>query len=60
MASSAPKSATWTLDLRERLDELLDGYRLELHDSLDDLTDEQTRLRLVPSKTPPCSACSSM
>ena len=51
MTSSARESATWTVDLRGRLDELLDGYREALHDSLDGLTEEQTRLRLVPSKT---------
>ena len=51
MESSAPESAAWAVDLRCRLDELLDGYRVALHDSLDDLTDEQARRRLVPSKT---------
>jgi hypothetical protein len=43
--------ATWTDDLRTRLDELLDGYRATLHDSLDGLTEDEARLRLVPSKT---------
>jgi len=43
--------SAWTADLRGRLDELLDGYRTALHDSLDGLTEEQARLRLVPSKT---------
>lgn len=51
MASSAPECVNWTVDLRGRLDELLDGYRQALHDSLDGLTEEQARLRLVPSKT---------
>jgi Protein of unknown function (DUF664) len=41
----------WTGDLRGRLDELLDGYRAALHDSLDGLSEEQARRRLVPSKT---------
>ena len=41
----------WTEDLRGRLDELLDGYRAALHDSLDGLTEEQVRRRLLPSKT---------
>lgn len=45
------ESAAWTVDLRGRLDELLDGYRTALHDSLDSLTEEQARQRLVPSKT---------
>ncbi len=48
---SAPESAAWTGDLRRRFDELLDEYRAALHDSLDGLTDEQARRRLVPSKT---------
>ena len=51
MASPARESAHWTADLRGRLDELLDGYREALHDNLDGLTEEQARLRLVPSKT---------
>lgn len=49
--SSISVSTQWTTDLRGRLDELLDGYRTALHDSLDGLTEEQARLRLVPSKT---------
>ena len=36
---------------RARLDELVDEYRASLHDSLDGLTEEEARLRLVPSKT---------
>jgi len=51
MESSGPESVAWTVDLRGRLDELLDEYRAALHDSLDDLTEKQARLRLVPSKT---------
>jgi uncharacterized damage-inducible protein DinB len=30
---------------------LLDGYRASLHDSVNGLTEEEARLRLVPSKT---------
>ena len=41
----------WTDDLRTRLDERLDGYRTVLHGSLDGLTEEEARARLVPSKT---------
>ena len=41
----------WTDELRGRLDELVDGYRSALHDSLDGLTEDEARLRLVPSKT---------
>ena len=47
----ARSSAVWTTDLRKRLDELLDEYRASLHDSLDGLTEDEARLRLVPSKT---------
>jgi Protein of unknown function (DUF664) len=49
--SKAERSDLWTADLRSRLDELLDEYRASLHDSLDGLTEEEARLRLVPSKT---------
>jgi hypothetical protein len=41
----------WTGDLRGRLEELLDEYRRSLHASLDGLTEEEARLRLVPSST---------
>jgi hypothetical protein len=43
--------ADWTRDLRSRLDQLIDEYRASLHDCLDGLTEEEARLRLVPSKT---------
>jgi Protein of unknown function (DUF664) len=47
-----PSSTTdWTKDMRRRLDELIDEYRTLLHDCLDGLTEEEARLRLVPSKT---------
>src|SRR5918994_2550063 len=49
--SNRKRSEAWTADLRSRLDELLDEYRAALHDSLDGLTEEEARLRLVPSKT---------
>jgi hypothetical protein len=45
------RSDGWTADLSSRLDELIDEYRASLHDSLDGLTEEEARLRLVPSKT---------
>lgn len=48
---SASASGVWAVDLRSRLDELLDDYRTALHDSLDGLTEQQARRRLVPSKT---------
>ena len=37
--------------IRGRIEELLEEYRASLHDSLDGLTEEEARLRLVPSKT---------
>lgn len=51
MPSSEEPAAQWTSELRGRLDELLDGYRASLHDCLDGLSEEEARLRLVPSKT---------
>jgi hypothetical protein len=36
---------------RQRVDELIEGYRAALHDSLDDLTEDEARRRLVSSKT---------
>ncbi len=39
------------VDLHDRLDELLDGYRATVHDCLNELTEDEARLRLVPSKT---------
>ena len=39
------------MDLRGRIDELVDEYRSSLHGCLDGLTEEEVRLRLVPSKT---------
>ena len=41
----------WTADLRRRLEELLDEYRAALLGSLDGLSEDEARLRLVPSKT---------
>lgn len=38
-------------ELRARFDELIDEYRSALHDALDGLTEEEARLRLVPSRT---------
>jgi hypothetical protein len=49
--SNGERSDVWTADLRSRFDELLDEYRASLHDSLDGLSEEEARLRLVPSKT---------
>ena len=41
----------WTADPRVCLDELIDDYRASLHDSLNGLSDDDARLRMVPSKT---------
>ena len=41
----------WTAEHRQRVDEIVDEYRVVLHDSLNDLTEEEARRRLVPSKT---------
>ena len=41
----------WTAEQRQRVEELLDEYRVVLHDSLNDLTEEEACRRLVPSKT---------
>ena len=40
-----------SVDLRTRLEELVDEYRSALHDALNGLTEDEARLRLVPSKT---------
>ena len=41
----------WTVDQRQRIEELLDDYRVALHDSLNDLTEEEARRSLVSSTT---------
>lgn len=41
----------WTAEQRQRVEALVDEYRTALHDSLSDLTEEEARRRLVPSKT---------
>ena len=41
----------WIDEQGQRVEELIDGYRAALHDSLNDLTEEEARRRLVPSKT---------
>ena len=40
-----------TAEQRQRVDDLVDEYRVVLHDSLNDLTEQEARRRLVPSKT---------
>jgi hypothetical protein len=51
MADQAGEQPAWADDLRGRLDELLDEYRDVLYHSVDGLTEDEARLRLVPSKT---------
>lgn len=46
-----PERNDWTDDHRQRVDELIDEFREGLHDSLNDLTEDEARRRLVPSKT---------
>ena len=46
-----PSLTPWTDDVRVRFDELVDEYRGALRRSVDGLTEEQARMRLVPSKT---------
>jgi hypothetical protein len=41
----------WTNALRMRLEELLDEYRSTLNGCVEGLTEDEARLRLVPSKT---------
>lgn len=42
---------SWTDEQRQRVDDLIDEYRAALHNTLDDLTEDEARRRLVPSKT---------
>lgn len=51
MPQPSPDEPAWTTELASRLDELIDGYRSGLRDSLEGLTEQEARLRLVPSKT---------
>jgi hypothetical protein len=51
MAADLAAGDDWTDDLRGRVEELVDHYREVLLASLDGLTEEEARLRLVPSKT---------
>jgi len=48
-ASLAPSS--FHAPLRQQLDVFLDEHRNAMHDSLDGLTEEQARRRMVPSRT---------
>lgn len=48
---AGPERPEWTAQQRQRMDELIDEYRAALHDSLEGLSEEEARRRLVPSKT---------
>jgi hypothetical protein len=41
----------WVDEQRQRVEELIDEYRADLHDALNDLTEDEARRSLVPSKT---------
>jgi uncharacterized damage-inducible protein DinB len=41
----------WTAEQRRRIEDLVDEYRVSLHDALNDLSEEEARRRLVPSNT---------
>ena len=45
------KRLEWVDEQRQRVDELIDEYRVALHDSLNGLTEEEARRRLVASNT---------
>ena len=44
-------SSDWIVEQRLRVEELIDEYRMRLHDALDGLTEEEAHRRLVPSET---------
>jgi Protein of unknown function (DUF664) len=41
----------WSGEFRQRIEEIIDEYRVALHDSPSDLTEDEARRQLVPSKT---------
>jgi hypothetical protein len=41
----------WTADCRQRIDELIDEYRTALHNTLNDLTEDEARRSMVRSRT---------
>jgi len=51
VSEEAELEPRWTVEQRQRIVELIDGYRTALHDSLEGLTEEEARRRLVPSRT---------
>jgi hypothetical protein len=51
MAAAPGENPSWTDEQRDGVGELIDGYRVSLHDALNDLTEDEARRRLVVSKT---------
>ncbi len=51
MDQNDPTPAAWLVDLRGRIDELLDVYRESVQHCMDGLTESEARLRLVASQT---------
>jgi hypothetical protein len=51
VADTGPAQPEWAVEQRRRIEELIDEYRSVLHDSLDGLTEDEARRRLVPSRT---------
>ena len=51
MVSADESSNSWSAELVNRIDELVDEYREAFIRALDGLSDEEARLRLVPSTT---------
>ena len=46
-----PELLHWSAELRQRVEELIDEYRVALFDALNGLTEQEARRQLVPSKT---------
>jgi hypothetical protein len=51
MPTSESGSPGWADDALRRVEELIDEYRSAIHDCLDGLSDDEARMRLVPSNT---------
>lgn len=45
------QAGVWADEMRGRFDELLEEYRRDLRASLDSLSEEESRMQLVPSRT---------
>lgn len=51
MPDGGQQQRHWAADCRQRIDELIDEYRTALISSLNDLTEDEARRSLVPSRT---------